>query len=124
MNPHHGQCYQENLESHSNWDIQKWNGNSQRQATPPPPPAKNRTPPLAQVQVNAWQKQEVAGMEYSRQNLIDKHETIINQIIEEEENLIQYHKKHIDGMFKYTSHQLKEIEMVDQPNSDIYQYVD
>lgn len=52
-----------------------------------------------------------------------KHEYLISVILEEEENLIQSHRQHIDQMVELVKQEMMLLHNVDKPGSDVDEYV-
>ena len=52
----------------------------------------------------------------------EEHESLINMILKEEEDLIQAHRVHVDEMFEFIKIEMQQLEVVDQPGSQITQY--
>ena len=65
--------------------------------------------------------------EYNDENnldeLCDAHNDLIKVIIEKEEELITSHREHIDQVVEIIKTDMSLLQIVDQPNSDIEQYV-
>lgn len=55
--------------------------------------------------------------------LCDAHNDLIKVIIEKEEELITSHREHIDQVVDLIKSDMTLLQIVDQPNSDIEQYV-
>eukprot|EP00659_Diplonema_papillatum_P013512 gene13512-20808_t len=56
-------------------------------------------------------------------NLETRHEELINIILEEEEDMISTHRKHIYDVMKIIKLQMHELTVVDQPGSSIDEYL-
>ncbi|CAD8089569.1 unnamed protein product [Paramecium sonneborni] len=57
-------------------------------------------------------------------NLKDKYDELIQQILDEERALKKAHRDHIDDLIELVNDEMKMLQTVDQPNSDIEEYVD
>jgi kinesin family protein 2/24 len=55
--------------------------------------------------------------------LCNDHEKIIEQILEEEEELINGHRKHIDDVVDLVKQEMVLLNDVDKPGSDVEEYV-
>lgn len=55
--------------------------------------------------------------------LCEAHNDLIKVIIEKEEELITSHREHIDKVVDVIKSDMALLQIVDQPNSDIEQYV-
>lgn len=55
--------------------------------------------------------------------LCNDHERLIEQILEEEEQLINGHRKHIDDVVDLVKNEMTILNEVDKPGSDVDQYV-
>lgn len=57
------------------------------------------------------------------QKLCIQHENLVNIIVHEEENLIQSHRKHLDGMVEFMKDEMKILNEVSQSSSTIQDYL-
>jgi len=57
------------------------------------------------------------------QKLCNDHEKLISLILEEEEDLISSHRKHIDDMVELVKQEMLLLHEVDKPGSDVEEYV-
>ena len=57
------------------------------------------------------------------ERLCSEHERLIEQILEEEEELITGHRKHIDDVVDLVKQEMALLNQVDQPGSDVSNYV-
>ena len=55
--------------------------------------------------------------------LCNEHEHLIEQILEEEEELITGHRRHIDDVVELVKQEMALLNEVDKPGSDVEQYV-
>lgn len=55
--------------------------------------------------------------------LCGEHEKLIEQILEEEEELITGHRRHIDDVVDLVKQEMALLNEVDKPGSDVEQYV-
>lgn len=55
--------------------------------------------------------------------ICEDHESLIKVILEEEEELIQCHRQHIDDVVEIARKDMNLLHAVDQPQSDINSYV-
>jgi kinesin family protein 2/24 len=55
--------------------------------------------------------------------IVEDHESLIKVILEEEEELIQCHRQHIDDLVEIARKDMNLLHAVDQPQSDVEQYV-
>jgi kinesin family protein 2/24 len=66
-------------------------------------------------------------LEYNDEGNLDElceaHNDLIKVIIEKEEELITSHREHIDKVVDVIKSDMALLQIVDQPNSDIEQYV-
>jgi len=56
--------------------------------------------------------------------LCQAHESIIESILEEEEQLISKHRSHIDEVVSVVKEEMSLLNDVDKPGSDVEQYVE
>lgn len=56
------------------------------------------------------------------EELQTEHEQLIEKILEEEENFLKKHKKHIDDAVDYAQKEMTLYSDADKPGSDIQQY--
>ena len=57
------------------------------------------------------------------ERLCNDHEKLIEQILEEEEEVINGHRKHIDDVVDVVKHEMSLLNDVDKPGSDVESYV-
>lgn len=57
------------------------------------------------------------------EKLCNDHEKIIERILEEEEELINGHRKHIDDVVEFVKQEMLLLNEVDKPGSDVEEYV-
>lgn len=57
------------------------------------------------------------------EKLCTEHEKIIEQILEEEEELINGHRRHIDDLVDLVKSEMVLLNDVDKPGSDVEEYV-
>lgn len=57
------------------------------------------------------------------ERLCSEHERLIEQILEEEEQLINGHRRHLDDMVDLVRHEMQLLNDVDKPGSDVEAYV-
>lgn len=57
------------------------------------------------------------------EKLCNDHEKIIEKILEEEEELINSHRKHIDDVVEFVKQEMLLLNEVDKPGSDVEEYV-
>ena len=55
--------------------------------------------------------------------LCNDHERLIEQILEEEEEVILGHRKHIDDVVDLVKQEMQLLNEVDKPGSDVSEYV-
>ena len=55
--------------------------------------------------------------------MCNDHENLIEQILEEEEELINGHRKHIDDVVDLVKQEMTLLNEVDKPGSDVEEYV-
>ncbi|CAD8105692.1 unnamed protein product [Paramecium sonneborni] len=63
------------------------------------------------------------SMEDDLTKIGQKHEQLISVILEEEENLIQNHRSHIDQMVELVKQEMMLLHNIDKPGSDVDEYV-
>ena len=57
------------------------------------------------------------------ERLCGDHEKVIERILEEEEELINNHRKHIDDIVDFVKQEMLLLNEVDKPGSDVEEYV-
>ena len=58
------------------------------------------------------------------EKLANEHEKLIEQILEEEEEIINNHRVHIDKVVDMVKEEMKILNEVDKPGSDVDTYVE
>ena len=83
--------------------------------------------PLAQVPVCSVQ--DLEGFYYGltetemQSRMCNDHDSLIKQILEEEEEFITAHRQHIDQVVEVVKVDMQLLQAVDQPSSDIEAYI-
>lgn len=102
-------------------------------------PNSNRAPaqinvfqPNHNVSVNQTKIQDLPMISYTQldqqygddvERICDDHGKLVNLILEEEEDLIQSHRQHIDDVVDLVKQEMMILNEVDKPGSDIEEYV-
>lgn len=71
-------------------------------------------------------EQVVATNEYvpkRRESLAREHDRLIGVILSEEENLISVHRKSLETFVQMLNEEMKQVNLIDQPGSDVDSYV-
>lgn len=80
--------------------------------------------PLSEIPIATLKELEQEFVdEDNLDELCDAHNDLIKVIIEKEEELITSHRVHIDQVVDLIKSDMTLLQIVDQPNSDIEQYV-
>ena len=78
-------------------------------------------PTLAEVVPTYEEFEREYGNDTER--LCNEHEKLIDQILEEEEELINGHRRHIDDVVDLVKQEMVLLNEVDKPGSDVEEYV-
>lgn len=57
-------------------------------------------------------------------DICSDHESLIKTILEEEEEIVQMHRSHVDSVVDVVKKDMQLLEQVDQPNSNIESYIE
>lgn len=77
------------------------------------------SPPPPGLPPDAWALQQQQG---NTGNVQVKHQELINDIIQQEEELISFHRTHVDDVMALIRQEMAELNSVDQPGSSIDMY--